>query len=127
MIMSQDPKATKPTRWGRWWKVEFIQAAGQLATEVFEFACQAESRLDQLKADGIRCRIRRCRFDVVIVDHNSKLMIVVNRRLTQQKAIRWASNWTQLNGESGVMLLPAGSKAPTGYELANLDDFEVLA
>lgn len=125
--MSQDPKATKPTRWGRWWKVEFIQAAGEIKTEVFEFAHQAEKRYDQLKAEGVRCRIRRCRFDIYVVDHDAQLIVLVNRRMLHRDAIRWASDWTKLNDVCGVLIVHSGKNAPAGYAVTDFDGNEVLA
>ncbi len=68
------------------------------------------------------------RFDIVIVDHGVELMIYVIRNLPQRKAIRWLREWLDFDMDGRpIMLLPAGSKAPLGYEVADLDDFEVLA
>lgn len=68
------------------------------------------------------------RFDIVIVDHGSESLIYVNRRMPERKATRWVRDFLETNErDCGIMLLPAGSEAPSGYEVADLDDFEVLA
>ena len=112
-----DGSHKKQPRIGKWWQVRYQDADGIEQSDVFETAIHAEFRRDELSRHGVQCRIRRCRFDVLVFDNVSESLIVINRRMTRNQASQLAFEWTGTSGRCGVLVWPSGEELPKKFVL----------